>query len=201
MDLVLGDLNPLLSKMSKDDIISTHADRLSGHFTLIKTKSKYTKACFRIWRWKYKLKLQKNKCLDEDDLTAIVSWFLFYRVPLYYRIIKPLFRIPEKTYYKITNKLLPLFQSKRVSFEECFTTPIPNNHSQYLYNTSTGKVTDMLLKKELPYLHFLFFKKTPYLENNEYWQGNYFHIGRGTISDGLLIEINKKGISYFVNKE
>lgn len=201
IDLVLGDLSPLLSKMSTYDIISTHADRLSGHFTMIKTKSKYTNACFKIWRWKHKLMLQKNKCLDEDDLTSIVSWFLFYRVPLYYRIFKPMFRISEKTYYRITDRLLPIFQSKRVSFKEYHTTPVPDTKSRYIYETSTGKVRNTLTGKEIPYLHFLFFKKTPYLDTNDYWQGDYYQIASKPISNGEIIEINKKGIFFYKNKD
>ena len=198
-DVVLGDLTPLLEKMHKFDIISTHDDRCSGHFTLIKTESKYTRACFKIWRWKHKLTLPKNKCLDEDDLTAIVSWFLFYRIPLYHRIVRPIFKISKDDYYRITDRLLSVIQSKKVSFEEYYTTPVPNNNSKYTYDTTSGKIFDCVRNIELPYLHFLFFKKTQYLKTDDYWQGNFYHID-GIIKESLSIEFNKKGVYNVLSK-
>lgn len=194
IDLVLGDLNILLSKMEKFDIISTHRDRCSGHFTLIKSKSKYTKSCFKIWRWKYKLKCEDNKCLDEDDLTGVVSWFLRYQEPIFNRIIKPLFGVSKITYFKLTDYVLSVLQSKRVSFEEYFTTPMPDVNSAFVFDTTSGKIFDKVRNIELPYLHFLFFKKTQYWDNKDYWKNGFYRIGQQHIVDGNKIKIDKEGI-------
>ena len=191
IDLVLGDLSILLSKMEKFDLISTHSDRCSGHFTLIKTKSKYTKLCFKIWRWKIKLMSRDNKCLDEDDLTGVVSWFLRYRVPIFNRIIKPLLGMSKYTYFKLSDYALSVLQSKRVSFEEYFTTPMPDFKSEFIFESTSGKIFDKVRDIELPYLHFLFFKKTQYSDNKDYWKDGFYRICHQHLVEGKKIKINK----------
>lgn len=195
IDLILGDLTVLLDKMKKYNLISTHTDRLSGHFTLMKTQSKFTKACFRIWRWKKKLMMQKHMCLDENDLTIVVSPFMFYRDRFYDRFIRNKSTLVKKIFYQATDFILSIVRDNTVSFEEYYTTPVPDNTSEYLYDIQTGKLIDFKDKRELPYLHFLFFKKTPYLNITDYWMGDFYHFQQGeSFLHCKKVEINKKGI-------
>ena len=55
------------------------------------------------------------------------------------------------------------------------TTPIPKEGEVWTYDNKTGKIYAPD-GKELPYLHFLFFKKTKYLETENYWKGDYWKI-------------------------
>lgn len=196
IDLVFGDLTMLLDKMGEFDFISTHTDRSSGHFTLMKTKSKFTKACFKIRNWRKKLIMQKNKCLDENDLTIVVEMFMFYRDRFYDRFIKrSKFTLLKKVFCKSTDFIHSLIRNKKVSFEEYYTTPVPNNSSKYIFDTQSGKVFDTIKNRELPYLHFLFFKKTQYLDIKDYWKNGFYHLQQGeSFLNYKFIEINKKGI-------
>lgn len=194
IDLIFGDLNILLNKMEKYDLISTHKDRCSGHFTLMRTKSKYTTACFKFWKWKKKLLLPINKGLDERDLTIVASWLLFFREPVFYRLRKIRLGFIKSAYYKITDFMLTIVQSKKVSFQDYYTTTMPDYNSKNIYNTTSGKIIDIVRGIELPYLHFLFFKKTPYSDNTEYWKGDYYQIDSSILIEGKKIEINKRGI-------
>ena len=195
IDLVLGDLTTLLNKMSTYDLISTHADRLSGHFTLMKTKSKFTRACFKIRNWKKKLMMQKHKCLDETDLTKVVARFMFYKDAVYRRFIRNHSSIIDTLYSKVANFILSIVRDNKVNFEELHTTPIPDYTSKYVYDTKTGKVFDVINKRELPYLHFLFFKKTQYSDNTDYWTNDSYHFQQGeSFLDCKGVEFTKTGV-------
>lgn len=196
IDLVFGDLTMLLDKMGEFDFISTHTDRSSGHFTLMKTQSKFTKACFKIKNWRNKLMMQKNKCLDENDLTIVVEKFMFYRDRFYDRFIKRnKFALLKNVFCRATNLIHSLVRNKKVSFEEYFTTPKPDFESKYIYDLQSSKIFDAINKRELPYLHFLFFKKTKYSDNTDYWKKGFYHFKQGeTFLSYRNIEINKKGI-------
>lgn len=195
IDLVLGDLSILLDRMNEYDFISTHADRASGHFTMIKTRSKFTKACLRIRRWREKLTIQKHKCLDERDLTIIVNGPMYYRNAVYNRFLKSYFSFLKRPFYKLTDSLLAIFQDRKTDFHEYYTTPIPDYLSKYIYDTKSGKMMDVVHHRELPYLHFLFFKKTQYWDDSDYWTDNSYHFLPGeTFLDCKGVVITKKGL-------
>ena len=195
IDVLLGDLSILLREMKEYDIISTHDDRLSGHFTMMKTKSKFTRACFKIWKWNEKLTMQKHKCLDETAFTIVVAWPMFCRDKFYQRYFMKSFPCIKGFYYKVTDAIIRLIQDNKVLFREYFTTPIPNASSQYIYDTKTGKVRDVIEDRELPYLHYLFFKKNQCLHSDDYWTEDFYHFHQGeSFREIRKIEINKEGI-------
>ena len=47
--------------------------------------------------------------------------------------------------------------------------------------------------RELPYLHFLFFKKTPWLKTDRYWRDGFYKIHE-PIENYTHIDINVEGI-------
>ena len=53
IDVVYGNLRKFLNEdVLKNKVISTHSDRLSGHFALIENSEKYRNAFFNIPNWK-----------------------------------------------------------------------------------------------------------------------------------------------------
>lgn len=195
IDLVFGDLTILLEKMKSFDLISTHTDRLSGHFTLMKTKSKFTRACFKIRNWKKKLMVQEHLCLDESALTKVVSGFMFYKDRVYAKFVRKRSSRIKNLYIKTTDFINSVIRDKRISYVEYYTTPLPDYSSRYIYEIQTGKVINYKNGTELPYLHFLFFKKTPYLDITDYWKDCFYHLQQGeSLLNYKSVEINKKGI-------
>lgn len=47
--------------------------------------------------------------------------------------------------------------------------------------------------RELPYLHFLFFKKTPWLKTDHYWRDGFYKVSE-PIESCKYIDINIEGI-------
>lgn len=85
--------------------------------------------------------------------------------------------------YYFYQKAHSLIRSKAM-FIESYTSPIPNDKDVWIYNLRTNNIIaprrfykkKLLGKKTLPYLHFLFFKKTPYLHTDNYWRNGFYQI-------------------------
>ena len=71
VDLVFGDIRKFYTDelLEKYKILSTHSDRISGHFCLFKNEEAINNKCFQISDWKKKLVDDKNYCLDECDFS------------------------------------------------------------------------------------------------------------------------------------
>lgn len=73
-----------------------------------------------------------------------------------------------------------------------FTTPLPKSNDKWWYNN--GKIFDYK-GREIPYLHFLFFKKTQYNPNNHlYWRDGYYELEDLIEDKCICIDID--GIRY-----
>ena len=77
IDLVYAELGKFVNEenMKGHDILTTHVDRVAGHFTIIRRKSKYNDIAFRIKGWREMLTDDKNHGIDEGDFSG-VSCFL-----------------------------------------------------------------------------------------------------------------------------
>ena len=75
LDTVWGDIKSFYTPemLTKYDVFSTHADRISGHFTIIRNTPAYTELGFKITNWQAKLESQNAIPLDEQDY----SWLLY----------------------------------------------------------------------------------------------------------------------------
>jgi len=99
-------------------------------------------------------------------------------------------------YYDIAQKVLQPFH-KNSLFKERYTTPVPQKGEQWIYDMSSGEMITPT-GKQIPYLHFLFFKKTPYLATDTYWRDGFYQLpsdfdcGK---SKGKII-ISTEGITY-----
>lgn len=173
VDLVYGDLSPLVNKVKtkRYDLITTHADRIAGHFTLIRTASSYTLKCLEIECWKDRLQEEYVYGLDEHDLTLIV-YPLQKQIWRAYRFVGRRMGIIYYNFFRLFNVFTNFFS--RHFFQEYYTSILPKDGEEYIY--VDGRVIDPY-GRSLPYLHFLFFKKTQHYAAEKYWKDGFWKIG------------------------
>lgn len=195
MDVCFGDLSIIVNErnLKRYDVISTHADRISGHFALIRNNEKYRNLCFKIPDWKAKLESQEMFGLDEHYLTSLV----FPQMKNIHRLYRRLPSILKKDYRNGYSLLMwPVNRMTRFLFREQYTSPAPTPGETWRYDLKTGRITDPC-KRELPYIHYLFFKRTPFYSTEHYWREGFYKItpadlqaSKGTIlfdTDGITI--------------
>lgn len=193
IDLFYGDLSIVVNDnmLKKHKVITCHADRISGHFTIFRKCDKLSLIGYKIKNWKSKLESQNHYGLDEVDLTQLLYPSLKNILRLYKYIVNPLLKIKCHAYLNFVNSWYSYLT--KYSFKEYYTTPIPSENEIWIYTLKTGEIYSPY-KKKLPYLHFLFYKKTPYYQTDIYWKDNFYKIEQIDINRTILI--NNKEISY-----
>lgn len=174
LDLCYGRLSVVLSdqRIAKYDLITTHADRVAGHLTIIRKESSYSKYCFKIKKWQDKLVNQYVYGLDEHDFTVLVYPFQPYIWRLYRYLGKPLC-IKYYNFFTAIN-FLPNMFSKHF-FQEYYTSMLPANGEKWTYDPQTSIMLGPH-NIELPYLHFLFFKKNKFFNGEFFGKENFWKI-------------------------
>lgn len=160
IDLIYGDVAGFLQRQADEgrDILSFHSYILSGHMCLVRNERKMRESCFRIPRWKECLESKKNCLLDEQAFTKV-------HYPLYGLIRKIANHLPgdNRQAYRtvaLCERMSHLLYGKR-GLTEYYTTPWLVN--DWLWHYDNGHITtDKPSPIEIPYLHFLFFKKEEY---------------------------------------
>lgn len=173
IDLVYGDLSYLIKKTNKYDLVTSHADRVAGHFALIRKKSDYTHLCYKIDRWKERLEEEYVYGFDEHDFTSLVYPFTKRIWSAYRRIGKHLGFI-YYNFFRIPNLFYNAFS--RHYFQEFYTSILPKDGEHWIYDLTTGKIKNPK-NIDLPYLHFLFFKKTQFYDAKTYWRDGFWQVG------------------------
>lgn len=196
IDLCYGDLSLLIDeeRLSRFDLLTTHADRVAGHLTIIRKESKYTRMCFQIDNYKSKL-MQGNLGLDEHDFTNLVRSSMAYWEYVYRRFLKKTFRKVGLCMYdfmRIPNWIHNLFSKSYM--REYYTSLLPNNGEVWYLDLKEHKIYNPQ-NKEIPYLHFLFFKKTPYCDTPNYWKPGFYQL-RGSIPTSGYILFSNEKIAY-----
>jgi len=175
-DLVYGNLEVLTSDnmLSSYDVITTMSERIAGHFAIFRNNEKYRTLGFKCPQWKEHLLLNEHVGFDESDWVRLV----LPEKRIYTAIYKSLFK-PFMSYGKWVEMTYRLYSNKwnRKFTKEMFTTPIPKDGDVWTYDNKTGKIIAPD-GRELPYLHFLFFKKTKYLETDKYWKNDFWKIDK-----------------------
>lgn len=199
LDLCYGDLSIIINSTSlcKYDLITTHADRIAGHLTIVKKMSKYTELCFFISDWKEKLINERVLGLDELDYTFLIRKNIVW----WWRIYRYLYRPIKKGIYgfmKIPNCIHNWYS--KAFIKEFYTSPLPKTGEQWVWDVKNNHILNPW-GKEIPYLHFLFFKKTPFWDTPNYWKSGFYCLPQdiSKIKDGMVI-FDNKSISY-KNKE
>lgn len=184
VDVVYGDLSILINQrlLAKYDIITTHADRLAGHFTIIRKSSKYTTIGYQIDDWRRKLESPLGLGVDEHDYTKIVRPGVIGLFKLY-RGINRIFKVDLYDFFKIPNWVLSKFS--RLFIKEYHTSDKPKDGEIWTYDLDSGILMDPC-GKSLPYLHFLFFKKTPFWAPIHYWKDGFWKVNDGVKSGRVL---------------
>lgn len=179
IDLVYGDLSIILNeeRMSRYDFITSHADRLAGHFTIIRNNIKCNELCFKIDNWVERLKDEYVYGFDEHDLTKIV-FPIQPKIWILYRVIGKHFGIIYYNFFNAFNCILNKVTKRHM--HEYLTSILPKDNEIWDYNLEKGKIINPE-GKEIPYLHFLFFKKTKFYPAEHYWKDNYWHVKQSTI--------------------
>lgn len=195
IDLVYGNLQQWLEPFyaGKKDVFSTHSNCVSGHFCLIRNVGRYTLKGFQIKGWKKKLLSLENKVLDE----GAYSHKIMPRIRFIRYVLDHFFGIKE--FYKrqsILEKYSCIFL-KHIDAKELCTSPWPAFTDYWTYDCESGIVVDKE-GRNLPYLHYLFFKQTEYWkENFDYWKEGFYQLPK-PINDDMKIRIDKCRISLII---
>lgn len=196
IDLCYGDLSMILNEknLKKYDLITTHCYHIAGHFTVMRNNDRYRNLCFEIKDWKIKLCEDKHYGLDEAEWSNLVYPKLQYVRFIWDHFIKYLPKMDFMHYLNTINKLV----TNRQHFYEYSTSPAPEEAESWIYSIKQNR-----LQKtggiELPYLHFLFFKKTPWLKTDNYWKDDFYRIDEH-IETYKSITITNKGILASFNR-
>lgn len=189
IDVLYGDLSILINSknLHRYDVITTHADRLAGHFTIIRKASRYTQMGYNIDKWRTKLEDPRGLGVDEHDFTKVIrpgvtTWFRVYR------FINKIVKIDLYDFFTVPNLILRTFS--RIHIKEYNTSDRPKDGEVWVYDIDKCSLITPQGKK-LPYLHFLFFKKTPFWNPKNYWKDDYWKIDCIASSGRVLIS-NKK---------
>lgn len=192
MDLIYGNMKMVLNEdtLLRYDLITTHADRVAGHFTVIRKDSEVHRSVLKIKNWQSRLEAMDIYGVDEHDLTDLIYPLMPKYRSFYRHFIRPL-RVHLYDYLRPLNILNNLFS--RNYFNEFYTSEIPRLTENWRYDVKENKIINPR-GKEIPYLHFLFFKKTPFYRTEDFWKGDYFDLTSFNYNDpsGYIVFNNKR---------
>lgn len=192
-----GDLDLIWGKMRKFytddilgsfDVLSTHADRISGHLALIRNIEKNNTAATKIPNWQHLLEDQKNHALDEQSFTLLLypqaKWLWKLHKHVFFRFkddwtrynsfvakVNRFFAIQKRRLYFVEQDTTPWFTDDMVKSEKI--------RPQWQWKYENGEIYDLKNAKERLYLHFLSLK--------QHWQGDYVQINE--MSGRIIINI------------
>lgn len=185
LDLVYGDLRYLYTKeyLSKYDLYSNHATRVSGHLCLIRNTEKMRNVFREIPNWKKKFSDQQHMALDERAFSK-----LFVKHKNFPSGIR-----------KILRYIYPL--SRKSNFIESFTTPngcIAWRDGSYQFPEKwfwkDGVITNSLDGKNYyPYFHFAVWKKAGWINKGS--------IDLKSINLSSIYEFSSEGVREVVENE
>jgi hypothetical protein len=203
IDLVFGEIQNFYSDkiILKYDILSTHSDRLSGHFALFRNTERNCNICFNIINWKEKLLDNEYVSIDENDMSNYIYPESVFFKKIYSKLIRRIFNWRDAwvIYYNIMNFVnnFTNLKGRRLYFKEQHTTPIlgtdgrsfQHDSDEWLYKE--GKVFNVKNNKEYIYLHFMIYKKNSFREEY-FWKENFYNLPDSyDFSKG--VKINKNG--------
>lgn len=188
LDLVYGNLGMIINDiiLNKYDVITTHNYHIAGHCCFCRNNEYYRNLCFKIKDWKQKIMTKKAMSIDEGEWSDLVCPY----IKTIRRIHKYLFKPLGIHYFKVLDTLNPIFH-KKILLHEYWTSPQPKENQNWIYNSNANKIIAPS-QIELPYLHFLFFKKTPWLKTTLHWEKGFWTLN-GPIDNYNNIFINLKG--------
>ena len=197
LDVCYGDLSKFINNklLKSKDVISTHADRISGHFALFRNNEYFRNICFSIANWKEKLESKDMFGIDEHYLTELI----IPGIKNIHRAHRYIFSKYKD--YRVGYQILiwPINLFTRISFKEYYTTPAPKIGEKWIFDLSNGRIIDPNAR-EIPYLHFLFFKKNPFYKATHHWESDFYNVSDEEIlyKKGSIV-FNSTSIKYIKN--
>lgn len=198
LDLVFGNIRDFYTNdiLSTYDVLSTHDDRISGHFALFRNTKKNHNMFQKIYHWQEALLNPKFVGIDEWGLTRAYTDTVFDK-------INDKFKLNIKN---IVTDYLKKQKTKRIYFKEQYTTPfIPKPWLDGSVNSAQpnewyyhrGNITNARDKgKKFIYLHFMNFKSSQWRHDGTKapWEGNdnFYQLKMDDLDK--LIVISEKGI-------
>lgn len=186
LDLIFGDIGLLMNveNMSRYDVITSHADRIAGHFTAIRTKSDYTDLILSCKNWKLLMQKEETLGVDEHYFSELVNPLYKVISFVYRHFLSYLTHDPVRTWNVLQS--ITGHWHQRVLFKEMYTSPVPKSKDQawYYYPVTSEIVSPSDAYEGIydskcdgkMYLHFLFFKKTKYYDTQNYWRPGFYKI-------------------------
>lgn len=186
IDLVYGNMGLIVNErnLRKYNLITTHNYHIAGHCTFMRNNEYYRNICLGIRDWQHRLSDENHYGFDEAEWSNLVYESIRWPRKLYDLLIK---RINPGCFNRFMDFANRLINPKEL-FKEFHTSPAPKNNQKWIYDLESGKVIspDNI---ELPYLHFLFFKKTPWYETDLYWKEGFYNLSP-KINDYDMITID-----------
>jgi len=172
LDLVYGNLGMVINdaNLNKYDVITTHNYHIAGHSCFCRNNEYYRNLCFKIKDWERKITNEKALSIDECEWSNLVCPFMITIRRIHRYLCKP-FGIHL---FKVLDAFHPIMH-KKIYLHEFWTSPQPHSNERWFYYPHNNKLINPN-KKELPYLHFLFFKKTQWLETDSYWKEGFYKL-------------------------
>lgn len=195
IDLIYGDLNIIVNQenLRKYDLITALSDRIAGHFTVVRRKSKYTFVCKQIPRYKELLESQDNYVLDEVDMCKIVYPQLKNVGRISRHILEPLHLVSRYNWFNWCSRIFCNRFARR-KFWDFRTTPKPKKSEDWVYDINRGIVIEPS-GKQIPYIHFFFFRDNRWEKPEHYWMGDYYMVVREDLyNESGRVVVNIDGI-------
>ena len=197
LDLLFGDIRKFYTDeiLSRYDVLSTHATRISGHLALFRNTRKNRRMGRKIYGWKEKLKEPEYVHMDEGGLTNAYTMTIFDK-------------INEKYHLHIDNvvcRVAKRIKCRKLYLKEQYTTPfVPfpwtdgslDSAQPDIWYYRNGTITNNRdHDKDFIYIHFMNFKssqwrhdgtRAPWEKVNRIYQIDNID----DIKDGVLIDAN-----------
>lgn len=205
LDVAYGDLSSLTSLTSRTDLhlITTHIKCISGHFTLIRTDVPMHKTLLPLSpQLRGIIEGEAPGWVDERQFSDAVRprglrtidrlWYSYGRK----------IGIDRNGFYHAAYRFYSPSQAGQY-YCEPGTTFTPSDGEEYLLNLNTlewalgkGEFPEHIKPgKNLPYLHFLMFKKISYNHTGHYWTDGFYQIPKNHIWTGSeLVEFTTRHI-------
>lgn len=190
IDLIYGNLEVFFpdSKIGKYDIVSAHSFLFSGHFLLMKNDASIYRNFLNIPYWKELLADPNNRSIDEIQLSSFLTPKLKYARYIYDK--SGGYRGVHRRWAVMIMQLCARVLYPQYHLREMYTSPKPFNN---IYTYENGRVFENGCR-ELPYIHFWFFKKPNYETNREQWGDDFYHLDNRTISSDIRVMFDRRGI-------